>query len=178
MSKKNSAYIYLQWKHPLPDIFSLKKDALKEVGGNKGGRPSKPHITVIYGIEDHVTPEEIQGVLDLFHLTSIEVLLRQTMVFNEEREGETWDAVVLSVESEELEELNFHLAYYLSIDREGNMTVPDLYTPHMTLGYVHPGRGEEFERMQLATGIPNSEKFNTLYYSDREGKVTQLFFPE
>lgn len=98
------------------------------------GREEEPHVTVLYGLQDAIPPQEF---LDIVGSTNpFEITLEPITLFRNEK----YDVVKMSVSSPELRELNRRV-------REGCKHVesyPD-YKPHITLAYVKPGTCDRLE---------------------------------
>lgn len=108
------------------------------------GRETQPHLTVKYGLHtDDV--EEVRAVLK--DVAPIRATFGTTSHFAGV-EGGTADAVKIDiVASPELHALNAKIAEAL----ETTDTYPE-YRPHVTLAYVQPGKGKEYDGLDALEG--------------------------
>lgn len=88
------------------------------------------HITILYGIKDHVPISTIQKFVE--SLPMIVVKLRSVSMFHQP----TQDVLKITVESPQLQEINTSLVEYLG---PGNVEPNQYkYNPHVTLAYITP----------------------------------------
>lgn len=88
------------------------------------------HITILYGIKDHVPISTIQKFVET--LPMIVVKLRSVSMFHQPMQ----DVLKITVESPQLQEINTSLIEYLG----PNNVEPSqyAYNPHVTLAYIKP----------------------------------------
>lgn len=91
------------------------------------------HATVLYGIHDGVNHEQIMQYLMPSHF--IKVQFDDVSVF----EGKEYDVVKFGCSSKALNSLNNTVRHYF----EYTSDYPN-YHPHVTIGYVKPGRGKKY----------------------------------
>jgi len=104
-----------------------------------------PHITVAWGFDQSVTPEDIRDALDAWGGDRIAARIGDISFF----EGASKDVLKLSVESRDLRELYRFLRKFFG-DKLIS-TFPN-YTPHLTLAYIKPGALRELVGTCALTG--------------------------
>ena len=92
----------------------------------------QPHITVLYGLHDDVSAEQVAGLVK--QRGPIMYQFGELSIFR----NENFDVLKLSVESQDLHDLNAHL----SILPHTN-SYPD-YCPHLTIAYMKPGTADKY----------------------------------
>ena len=106
------------------------------------GREDDVHITVKYGLHTN-DPGKVRRML--FNEPPVTVTLGNTSIFSADESG-TADVVKVDVESEGLRRLNKKIAKALA-HSDSHKT----YKPHVTVAYVKPGKGKDYEgRSDLA----------------------------
>jgi len=112
--------------------FGQQKIDVKDLG--EDGYEKEPHVTVLYGFHDDVTPTEIEAITKDFGPVTIE--LGAITRF----ESEEYDVIKIDIEGGTIYELNAKLVEAFA----GRVTnkFPE-YHPHMTLAYVKKGACEE-----------------------------------
>ena len=99
------------------------------------GLENKPHATVIYGINSTIKHDKIRKFINENVKEPLKITLTGISVF----ENDKYDVVKFNVESPDLKAL--HALVKDNFDNE--LTFKD-YIPHVTIGYVHKGRGKDY----------------------------------
>lgn len=98
------------------------------------GREKEPHVTVLYGLGENVTQEELAKVIG--DAGPVEVELGKTSIF----ENEKYDVLKVDVKSEALTALNKKIDE--NFDTPGKTF--DDYKPHVTIAYLKKGEGQKY----------------------------------
>lgn len=127
------------------------------------GIEKEPHVTILYGFHQEVTPKEIEELLKEKHNPTDKIKIE--LVGISHFETPNYDVVKFDVKSEKLVELNKlmkKLPYTSSFPN---------YHPHMTISYVKKGTGKKYdekfdENVELAS--------NNIVYSTVKGRKTTI----
>jgi 2'-5' RNA ligase len=121
------------------------------------------HITLKYGLLTN-NFEEVQKALE--GEKSPHIKFGKTSFF--EPEGKDYDVVIITVESEDLQNLNKKLCEAVKHeDTQGSE-----YHPHVTVAYVKRGSGKEWEGKDIITG--EEIDLPVLMFSPKEGEKREL----
>lgn len=124
------------------------------------GREDEPHVTVKYGLHG----DDAGAVRKLLaDEPPVRVKLGKSSLF----ENEDADVVKVDVDSPDLHRLNAKIAGAV----ENSDTHPD-YKPHVTLGYVKPGRGKKYAGNAALEG--REVVLDRVVFSDRNGNRTEI----
>jgi 2'-5' RNA ligase len=125
-------------------------------------REQRPHITVLYGIEDE-NPESLRKSLRGFG--RVRVRFGPTGFFSVEEKG--FDVVKVDVISEDLKRLR------KAVERASRFHTdfPD-YQPHSTIAYVKPQAGKKFSGDRTLSG--ERVEFDALTFCGADGKRAQI----
>lgn len=96
------------------------------------GLETEPHTTLLYGLHDGVTKQNIKNVLDKFTFDTFKI--SNASLF----ENENFDVLKFDVVGDGLYEANAELVKY-----PNTQTYPD-YHPHLTIAYLKPGKGKQY----------------------------------
>lgn len=135
-------------------------EAINEGDLAEKGRETDPHITVLYGMGDG-SLEQVKAVVKKF--PPITCTLGRTKIFPDAGNGEV---VYLEVKSDDLVKLNNHLSVIPHVRSHAE------YKPHITLGYVKPGKGKEYDGAPLVEG--DTLTIRTLTFSGSEGSEVEI----
>lgn len=124
------------------------------------GREAAPHVTVKYGIEGDDAAAVARALEGQGPIT---VRLGKTSLFKSPEH----DVVKIDVHSQQLRDLNKRLR-----EAVPNVETQPEYKPHVTLGYVKPGRGAKYEGDRSFIG--REITIDRLTFSDRQGKTTVI----
>lgn len=102
---------------------------------DKGIQLDSPHCTLLYGIYNLVTINDL--LPHLLPLQSIPVKFKDINIF----ENEKFDVVKVEVESIQLQQMYSNLTKNIPYKNEY-----DIYIPHLTIGYVKKGKGKKYIR--------------------------------
>lgn len=130
----------------LPKSVAKKVTALAESIPDEDldddGRETDPHVTVKYGLHTN-DAGKVRRVL--FKEPPVTVKLGNTSFFSASESGDA-DVVKVDVESDDLRRLNRKIAKALE-----HSDTHTTYKPHVTVAYVKPGKGKDYEgRSDLA----------------------------
>lgn len=135
------------------DIFE------KEENGDPKGIQKNPHITLLYGLHDDVTPEQVQSVFDNFD-GDINIEVNGIDIF----ENEKFDVVKFNVNPQgSLQYLFDELSKFSNSNQ-----FPD-YKPHITIAYVKKGVGKKYIKDDYKYTVKNANK---VVYSKPSGQKT------
>jgi len=100
------------------------------------GIEDEPHVTVLYGLNNNITSEEVFELIKKNkNLSPIKLSTNKISIF----ENEDFDVVKFDIDSDRMIELNKLLINKLSYKSD----YPD-YHPHMTIAYVKKGCGKKY----------------------------------
>ena len=123
---------FTNWSELLESIDS--DDVYKVEGKNYGLQP-RPHLTLLYGIHDTVSDDEILNCFDGFKEDDFKVQLDGVSIF----ENPEFDVVKLGVVlTPRIKEINKRLS-----ELPNSNQFPE-YKPHITLAYVKSGLGKKY----------------------------------
>jgi hypothetical protein len=106
-------------------------DLYEEEGDRTFGLEDEPHVTLLYGLEDSVTPEQVKKILDKFNFSKCK--LHNASLFEND-----YDVLKFDVEGDNLHEANEALR-----ELPYNNSFPD-YHPHCTIAYLKKGTGQKY----------------------------------
>jgi 2'-5' RNA ligase len=139
-------YNFENWSDLLDSIH--QEDIYKVEGKNYGLQP-RPHLTLLYGIHDTVTDEEIQSCFQGATENDFKVEINGVSLF----ENPEFDVVKLEVvKNSKLEEVNKRLS-----ELPNSNQFPE-YKPHITIAYVKKGLGQKYADSNYKYQIKNISK--------------------
>jgi len=97
-----------------------------------GGLETEPHTTLLYGLHDGVSEQDVKNVLDKFTFGTCKI--SNASLF----ENENFDVLKFDVNGDNLFKTNTELSKY-----PNTQNFPD-YHPHMTIAYLTPGTGKRY----------------------------------
>lgn len=112
-------------------------DIYTESGDKSYGREDEPHVTILYGLHDTVTDEEIKELVD--GITSPEIKLRKISIFEQDK----FDVVKFDIIGDSKGRLAKMNAKFAKLPHTTDF--PD-YHPHATIAYVKAGTGKKYVR--------------------------------
>lgn len=107
-------------------------DIYIEDGDNSYGLEEEPHTTLLFGLHNGVTTEDVTNVLKKFKYG--ECKIHNPSLF----ENENYDVLKFDVEG-----VNLHETNELLRDFPHTNNFPD-YHPHLTIGYIKSGMGKKY----------------------------------
>jgi 2'-5' RNA ligase len=107
-------------------------DIYTKPGDRSYGLETEPHCTLLYGLHDGVSTQDIEKTLDEF--TYYTVTAHHASLF----ENPEYDVLKFDVKGDNLHETNKALCEY-----PYTTDYPD-YHPHMTIAYLKPGTGKQY----------------------------------
>ena len=151
-----------------PEIYKIQDainpDHLYYEDANGGyGFEDEPHTTLLYGLHEEVTLENIQKVLDNYTYTTCKI--HNPSLF----ENEKFDVLKFDVSGDNLHESNSDLSKL-----PHTTSYPD-YHPHLTIAYLKPGMGKKYVEM-LNKNKANEFELVPQYavYSQPNGTKTKI----
>lgn len=125
--------IYLKF----PEIKELHKEIDEEDiyiddEDDSFGLEKDPHTTLLFGLHDEVTTEDVKKVVNEFKFDECKVY--NVSLF----ESEKYDVLKFDVSGDNLTKCNKSLAKFPHTN-----DFPD-YHPHLTIGYIKPGKGKKY----------------------------------
>lgn len=139
MSNTEQKYDYgcvmLYFNFPeIKNIHSLinPNDIYTEDGDSTFGLEENPHTTLLYGLHDDVTEDDVRNVVNDFNYGPCK--LTNPSLFNSEK----YDVLKYDVSGSNLHETNEELSKL-----PHTTSFPD-YHPHLTIGYIKKGEGQKY----------------------------------
>ena len=123
-----------------PQLFKIQdginpKHLYEEDDDDSYGLDTEPHITLLFGLHQEVTTDQVKDILKDITFSRCE--LHNPSCFNNEK----YDVFKFDAKGSSLHKANKKLT-----DLPFTSNFPD-YHPHMTIGYLKPGFGERYVRM-------------------------------
>ena len=110
-------------------------DVYTQEGDRSFGYENEPHCTLLYGLHEGVTTEDIKKVLDKYTYTTLKA--HNASLF----ENPDYDVLKFDIKGDNIHETNKDLQQY-----PFTSNFPD-YHPHMTVAYLKPGTGKRYAKM-------------------------------
>jgi 2'-5' RNA ligase len=110
-------------------------DVYTQEGDRSFGFETEPHCTLLYGLHEGVTTEDVEKVLDKY--TYYTCKAHNASLF----ENPEYDVLKFDIKGDNLHETNADLQQY-----PFTSNFPD-YHPHMTIAYLKPGSGKRYVQM-------------------------------
>lgn len=139
---------------------SINADDLYEEDGDRTfGLENEPHVTLLYGLKESVTPQEVKEVIDQFNFNACK--FHNASLFENE-----YDVLKFDVDGDDLHEANRALR---NLPYEN--LFPD-YHPHATIGYLKKGAGKKYcDKMK---GTEYELAPSHVVFSQPDGTKTQM----
>lgn len=120
-----------------PELFKIQdiidlEDIYEEEDDDSYGLEDEPHCTLLYGLHDEVSLDQVESVLDKY--TYYTVKADNASLFKKD----IYEVLKFDIEGDSLQETNKDLKKF-----PYTSDYPD-YHPHLTVGYLKPGRGEKY----------------------------------
>lgn len=136
---------------------------LYEPGDSKYGISKDPHVTLLYGLHDRVTLEQVKDSLkDTYDGLKIEI--DGVGLF----ENEKYDVLKLNVKKTEKLKRIFE-----KLSELPNSNEYKTYNPHITIAYLKRGTGKKYLEENL---IPNIDNKLNIKYSKPDGTILNVDF--
>lgn len=121
----------------LPEMEDIHKiispdDIYTQEGDRSYGLEDEPHCTLLYGLHEEVTTENIKEILDKYTYSTI--IAHNASLF----ENPDYDVLKFDIKGDNLHETNEDLKEF-----PHTSDYPD-YHPHMTIAYLKPGTGKTY----------------------------------
>jgi 2'-5' RNA ligase len=133
------------------------KDIYTESGDSTYGIQSNPHLTLLYGLHDNVTLEQVKSVFDNFD-GDINIEVNGIDIF----ENEKFDVVKFNVNPQGSLQYLFD-----ELSKLPNSNQFSDYKPHITIGYVNKGTGKKYVKPDYKYQVKNVDN---LTYSMASGE--------
>ena len=138
-----------------------KEDIYTESGDDTYGIQKNPHLTLLYGLHDDVTEEQVKSIFEKFD-GDINIEVNGIDIF----ENEKFDVVKFNVNPDgALQELHDKLSEF-----PNSNDFPD-YKPHITISYVNKGTGKKYVKPDYRYEVKNVDKIT---YSMANGTETEF----
>jgi hypothetical protein len=111
------------------------EDIYTQEGDRSFGLEDEPHCTLLYGLHEGVTTEDVENVLNKHTYSTVKA--HNASLF----ENQDFDVLKFDIKGDNLHETNKDLQQY-----PFTSNFPD-YHPHMTIGYLKPGTGKKYTKM-------------------------------
>ena len=131
------------------------KDIYYEEGDRSFGLEDEPHTTLLFGLHNNVSTEDVKNVLDDFVYG--DCIIENASLF----ENPQYDVLKFDVKGKNLHETNSKLKEYPYTNSFPN------YHPHLTIGYLKPGEGKKY--VEKLEGIRFKLKPEYAVYSKPNG---------
>lgn len=136
------------------------KDIYTQEGDRSFGLENKPHCTLLYGLHNEVTTEDIKKILDKYTFSTVKA--KNVSLF----QNPDYDVLKFDVEGNNLHKVNSDLQQY-----PFTTNFPD-YHPHLTIAYLKPGTGKKYTKM--LSGMEYSLKPQYAVYSKPNGDEDKI----
>ena len=124
------------------------EDIYEEEGDSTYGIQNNPHLTLLYGLHDSVTPDMVKSVFENF-TDNINIVVDGIDIF----ENEDYDVVKFNVKADgALQYLHDELSKF-----PNSNSFPD-YKPHITICYVKKGSGKKYIKPEYKYEVKNVDK--------------------
>ena len=130
-------------------------DLYTEEGDTSYGREDEPHVTILYGLHDDIEDEDIEE--DINDIKEPKIAFKSISSFDNPK----YDVLKFDATGEILHDINKKLTTYPHTNN-----FPD-YHPHMTIGYLKPGKGEVYAKQ--FQGLSFSVRPTHVVYSHPNG---------
>lgn len=139
-------YNFTNWSEILK---SINKDDVYEEEGKNYGLQDRPHLTLLYGLHDTVTDDEIKSCFKGFVEDDFKVEISGVSIF----ENPEFDVLKLGVtKNQKLQEINSRLS-----ELPNSNKFPE-YKPHITIGYLKSGTGYKYVNPKYSHKITSIKK--------------------
>lgn len=139
-------YNFINWQELLQ---SIDPQDIYEVSGKNYGLQKRPHLTLLFGLHQEVTDNQVQDCFRGFVEDDFKVQITGVSIF----ENPEFDVVKLEVEkTPKLIEVNKRLS-----ELPNSNKFPE-YVPHITLGYLNTGCGKKYINPDYNYKIKNISK--------------------
>lgn len=142
LKKQKQSYDYgcVMLYFNFPEIKNIHErinsnDLYEEESDNSYGIEHEPHTTLLYGLHDNVSLEDVKKAID--NITFSTCIIKNPSLF----ENEKYDVFKFDVSGEGLKQANEKLKNYPYTSDFPN------YHPHLTIAYLKPGEGKKYEKM-------------------------------
>lgn len=139
-SKEKYEYGCVMLYFDFPEIAEIHdsidtNDIYKEEGDRSFGLEDEPHTTLLYGLHEEVTTEEIESILSKYEFGKCKIY--NASLF----ENQKYDVLKFDVKGKNLVKCNSDLS-----ELPHTTDFPD-YHPHLTIAYLSSGSGKKYTEM-------------------------------
>jgi len=140
------------------------EDLYEEEGDRTFGLEDEPHVTLLYGLEKDVTPEQIKEIVSTFNYGKL-------MAHNASLFENDYDVLKFDIKYPEGSDKFLHQCNKALKELPYNNQFPD-YHPHMTIAYIKKGMGKKYTEM--LKGLEYSLVPKYIIYSEPDGTKTKM----
>jgi len=116
-------------------ISSINQEDIYEKEGENYGVQKNPHVTILYGLHDEVSLDQVKSVFEDFD-GGVDIKIEGIGTF----ENKDFDVIKFNVlKNESLQKLNYRLSEFPNSNE-----YPE-YIPHITIAYVKKGCGKKYD---------------------------------
>ena len=127
---------------------SINEEDIYEVEGENYGIQNNPHVTILYGLHEEVTLDQVKSVFEGLN-EGIDIKIEGIGIF----ENKNFDVVKFNVvPNEVLKDLNNKLSEFPNTNE-----YPE-YIPHITIAYVKKGCGKKYEDLTYNHSVENVDE--------------------
>jgi len=151
-----------------PHLFKLQDninpdDIYEEEGDRTYGLEDEPHCTLLYGLHERVTVEDVEYcTVDSFKFNSQPYTAHNVSCFKNEK----YDVLKFDVKGDILHEVNHMLTQELPYTTD----FPK-YHPHLTIAYLKPGLGEKYIKMFKELKYELKPEYIIFSHGDKKDKI-------
>lgn len=167
LEKKGDSYEYgcamLYFDFPLMNKIHdaiNPNDLYEEEGDRTFGLENEPHTTLLFGLHEGVSLDDVKKVLNEFTFSTCKI--HNASLF----ENEKYDVLKFDVKGKNLHACNEALKQFPYTNN-----FPD-YHPHMTIGYLKSGMGKKYTKMLEGQEFELVPKYAV--YSEPDGTKTKI----
>lgn len=124
--------LYLKFPSEKLHKHIKEEDVYEEEADRSYGLEDEPHVTLLYGLHEGVTLEQVKKILDSYSFTTVNV--HNASLFKKDE----YDVLKFDVDAPVLNAANKALTKLPHTN-----DYPD-YHAHMTIGYIKPGKGDSY----------------------------------
>lgn len=101
------------------------------------GLETEPHVTILYGIHKEISLKKLRK-LNLYPVSDLYIEITGISLF----QNDEYDVLKFDIESHQLREINKEIKKKFPYTTEF-----EVYKPHLTIGYLKPGCGENYTKV-------------------------------
>lgn len=158
----------LYFDFPIEELHKQinEEDIYTEEGDNTYGLEDEPHITLLYGLDEDVTPDQIKEITDKI-VWGDKIILRNASLF----ESDKYDVLKFDTRYPTKGGAFMHNCNRELSKLPHKNDYPD-YHPHSTIAYLKKGMGKKY--VESLKGLEYEVKPNHVIYSAPDGTKTKI----